>query len=198
MNLFFFIKSKTVDINNYTIKDIPGSSGRLDVISRCILAAIVKKDGFEDNVEIWVFLDNYGTFVFNSELNYEKFPKNELLLTDYVVDFLLKLNSNEEIKHNPLGSIKISNIRLKEAIKKFQILNYSIYTLREDGEDFSKLGNNFSGNKDIVFIVGSQDDEFLNSKEFLALKLPIISIGNQSYLASSVIRLIKLHLLALP
>jgi tRNA (pseudouridine54-N1)-methyltransferase len=198
MNLFFFIKSKTVDINNYTIKDIPGSSGRLDVISRCILAAIVKKDGFEDNVEIWVFLDNYGTFVFNSELNYEKFPKNELLLTDYFVDFLLKLNSNEEIKHNPLGSIKISNIRLKEAIKKFQILNYSIYTLREDGEDFSKLGNNFSGNKDIVFIVGSQDDEFLNSKEFLALKLPIISIGNQSYLASSVIRLIKLHLLALP
>ncbi len=47
MNLIFFIKSATVDLKNYTIKDIPGSSGRLDVISRCILAAILSNNNFE-------------------------------------------------------------------------------------------------------------------------------------------------------
>ena len=197
MNLIFFIKSDTVNIDNYTIKDIPGSSGRLDVISRCILAAILKKNGFEDNIEIWVFLDNYGAFVFNSELNYDKFPKNELIFTDRFVNFLLKLNSEEELNHNPLDSIKTPNISIIEAIKNFQIRNYSIYTLRENGKDFFKLRNNLLENDNIGFIVGSQEDEFLNSKEFLALKLPIISIGNQSYLASSVIRLLKLYILAL-
>ena len=67
MNLTFFIKSPTVNLNNYTIKDIPGSSGRLDVISRCILAAILSEGDFEVNVKIWVFLDNYGTYVFEEE-----------------------------------------------------------------------------------------------------------------------------------
>ncbi len=197
MNLIFFIKSSTVNIDNYTIKDIPGSSGRLDVISRCILAAIIKKDGFEENIEIWAFLDNYGTFIFNSELNYEKLPKNELLLTDCFVDLLLKLNSRKQLIHNPLNSIRISNLNIIDAIKKFQTQNYKIYALREEGVNFLKLGNTFLENKNIVFILGSQEDEFLNSKELKALNLPIVSIGTQSYLASSVIRLLKLQIFAL-
>ncbi|MFW9896782.1 MAG: hypothetical protein ACFFD7_13335, partial [Candidatus Thorarchaeota archaeon] len=85
MNLYFFIRSQTINLDNYTIRDIPGSSGRLDVISRCILAALLGKEGFERNIGIWVFLDNYGTYIFNSNLNYEIFPKNELLLTDHFV-----------------------------------------------------------------------------------------------------------------
>ncbi len=66
MKLIFFIKSETVDISNYTIKNIPGSSGRLDVISRCILAALLAKNEFEKKIQIWTFLDNYGTFIFNT------------------------------------------------------------------------------------------------------------------------------------
>ena len=49
----------------------------------------------------------------------------------------------------------------------------------------------------IVFIIGSQEDEYLNSNEILALQIPTISLGSQSYLASSVIRLLKLYILAL-
>jgi len=51
--------------------------------------------------------------------------------------------------------------------------------------------------ENIIFIVGSQGGEFIDSKELLVLKLPKISIGTQLYLASSVIRLLKLHLIAL-
>ncbi|MHA1487281.1 MAG: hypothetical protein ACTSSC_08925, partial [Promethearchaeota archaeon] len=68
MNLIFFIKSATVDIGRYTIKDIPGSSGRLDVISRCVLSALTISTNLEENIQIWVFLDKYGTFVFDSDL----------------------------------------------------------------------------------------------------------------------------------
>ena len=91
MILTFLIKSTTVSLNNYTIKDIPGSSGRLDVISRCILAALLDKDYFDLRVNIWVFLDNYGTLVFDPQaFDYDTFPKNELRFSDCLVDLLLK------------------------------------------------------------------------------------------------------------
>ncbi len=198
MNIIFFIKSATVNINNYTIKDIPGSSGRLDVISRCILSAILDQNTFEKNVQIWIFLDNYGTFLFEPELfNYNYFPKNELHFTDYFVDFLQKKFSQVNLDSNPLNSIKISEKNIIDAIKYFKKLKYSIYVLNENGEDFLKVRNKIQEKENIVLIVGSQEGDFIGSKELLALKLPTISIGTQSYLASSVIRLLKLHLLAL-
>ena len=198
MNLIFFIKSPTINLDNYTIKDIPGTSGRLDVISRCILAAILSEGDFELKVQMWVFLGNYGSFIFNPKLlDYRNFPKTELILTDHLVNFLLKSNLGEKPNYNPLNSIKTSNLSILEAIRKFQKINYGIFTLKEDGNDFFKLKSRIQEKSDILFIIGSQEDEFLNSKELLALKIPIISIGNQSYLASSVIRLLKLHTLLL-
>ena len=47
----------------------------------------------------------------------------------------------------------------------------------------------------IVFIIGAQEDYCINSEELLKLNLPNFSLGSQSYLASSIIRLIKLYLL---
>ncbi|MFW9772678.1 MAG: hypothetical protein ACFFEO_11035, partial [Candidatus Thorarchaeota archaeon] len=89
MQIFFFIKSRSVDITHYTIKDIPGSSGRLDVISRCILAAILNENGFKNNIQVWVFLENYGTYIFQPKaLDFYLFPKSEILLTDYFVDII--------------------------------------------------------------------------------------------------------------
>ncbi|MFW9826584.1 MAG: hypothetical protein ACFFEY_03080 [Candidatus Thorarchaeota archaeon] len=198
MNLVFFIRSATVKLNRYTIKDIPGSSGRLDVISRCILSAILSNNDFEKNVQIWVFLDRYGTFIFNPKFfNYEIFPKNELSFTDYCVKFLQKSYNTKDLSLNLLSSIKDSEMNIIEAIKYFKQLNYNIYILEEHGQDFFKLINSIHEKENIVFIIGSQEDEYIHSKELSALKIPMISIGNQSYLASSVIRLLKLYLLAL-
>ena len=198
MQLIFFIKSPTVNVDNFTIKNIPGSSGRLDVISRCILAAILTEGDFEINVKIWVFLDNYGTYIFDPELfNHGNFPKNELMLSKHLVRFLIKYNLEEIPYNNPLKAIRTSTLNISKAIEKFQKINYNIFTLREEGNDFFKLKNRIQKMNNILFIIGSQEDNFLNSKELLALKIPTISIGNQSYLASSVIRLLKLHILLL-
>lgn len=198
MKLIFFIKSETVDISNYTIKNIPGSSGRLDVISRCILAALLAKEGFEKRIQIWVFLDKYNTFIFNSEkLNYEIFPKNEIYLTDCFVNFLRMNTLDRKNSGNPLHAVEVSELSMIEAIKEFLKLNYNIFVLKEDGIEFKIQRSKIQEKNDIIFIVGSQEDDFINSKELLSLNLPTVSIGTQSYLASSVIRLLKLHLLAL-
>lgn len=198
MKVIFIIKSSTVDITHYNIKNIPGSSGRLDVISRCILATLLSKNSFQTNFEIWVFLDNYGTFIFNPELfDYAQFPKNELMFTDYFVSFLLKLDSKGKLDHNPLNPIKISKMSVLEATRKFQAMNYSVFVLKEKGEDFFKLRSKIKEENNIAFLLGSQEDEYLSSKELASLKIPTISMGNQTYLASSVIRLLRLYLLSL-
>ncbi|MFX1571930.1 MAG: hypothetical protein ACFFB0_04225 [Promethearchaeota archaeon] len=198
MNIKFFVKSTTVNIDSYTIKDIPGSSGRLDVISRCILSAILDQNAFEKNIQIWIFLKAYGTFVFKPELfNYENFPKNEILLTDYFVKFLQKNSSNNILESNPLRLLKKSEMSIIDAIKYFRSLKYAIYILDENGKNFFKLRSSIQEKENILFIVGSQGGDFIDSKELLALKLPRISLGAQKYLASSVIRLLKLHLIAL-
>jgi tRNA pseudouridine-54 N-methylase len=96
-----------------------------------------------------------------------------------------------------LSSIKDTNLNFFKAIDHFKKLNYNLFILYEQGQDFFTSSSSIKQNKNNVFIIGSQEDEFLSSKELSELKIPMLSIGNQSYLASSVIRLLKLHLLAI-
>ena len=193
MTLIIFIKSSTVDISNYYIKDIQGTSGRLDVISRCVLSALTNDNKLEKNIQIWAFLDKYGTFVFDSNtFNNDIFTKNEILLTDYFVDFIKK--GNKKFTVNPLDSIKCSNLDIFEAIKKFIKKKYQIFVLNESGIGFNKIFMAMNPKRNLLFIVGDQSGELINSKKLKELKLTNLSLGNRSYLASSTIRLIKMNL----
>jgi len=195
VNLIFFIKSGTVDISKYTIKDIPGSSGRLDVISRCILSALIIGTDLEENIQIWVFLDKYGTFVFDSDLfNDETFPKNEILLTDFFVEFIKKTKKEEKYPKTPLDSIKYSKLDIFNAIKNFVEKKYKIFALNENGKDFKEVFEELNTKDNLLFILGDQSGDLLNNKELKKLNLVDISLGNRSYLASSTIRLIKINL----
>ena len=195
MNLIYFIESETVDISKYTIKDIPGSSGRLDVISRCVLSALTLNNKLEKGVQIWIFLAKYGTFIFDSDLfNDELFPKNEILLTDFFVDFIKKKKKHESYLENPLNSIKCSDLGIFDAIKNYTKKNYKVYLLNENGIDFKKVFKELSSKDNLLFILGDQTGDLLNYKELKELNLTNLSLGNRSYLASSTIRLIKMNL----
>ncbi len=195
MNLIYFIESATVDISKYTIKDIPGSSGRLDVISRCVLSALTLNNKLEKGVQIWVFLDKYGTFIFNSDLfNNEYFPKNEILLTDFFVEFIKKTKKREKYPETPLDSITYKKLDIFDAIKNFVEKKYNMYVLNEDGMDFKEVFEELNSKDNLLFILGDQSGDLLNNTELKKLNLVNISLGNRSYLASSTIRLIKMNL----
>jgi tRNA (pseudouridine54-N1)-methyltransferase len=194
VNLIFFIKSATVDIKRYTIKDIPGSSGRLDVISRCVLSAVLNGNKLEKDVQIWVFLDNYGTYVFDSNILDEKnFPKNELLLTDSIVNIIKQYREPENYLET-LESVKYSKSNIFHAIKNFIDNKYKVFVLSENGMDFKLAFGELSSKDNLLFIIGDQTGDLLNSKELKKLNLTNISLGDRSFLASSTIRLIKINL----
>ena len=194
MTTCFFIKSSTVDVSKYTIKDLVGSTGRLDVIVRCVLAVLLKENEFAKDVQTWTFLDNYGTFIFDSEqLDYSTFPKNELLFADW---FKKLIEGNyPENTDNPLHSVKRSEKKIIEAINDFIELDYEVFTLSENGQNFSKCVEEIRSKSNLLFVVGNQTGDFIASKELLDLNLPSLSFGTGSYLASSIIRLIKLYIL---
>ena len=195
MNLIFFIRSATVNLHKYTIKDIPGSSGRLDVISRCVLSALTLNNKLEKGVQIWVFLDEYGTYIFDSNLfNDEYFPKNEILLTDFFVEFIKKTKKREKYPETPLDSIIYKKLDIFDAVKNFVEKKYNVYVLNEDGMDFKEVFEELNSKDNLLFILGDQSGDLLNDNELKKLNLVDISLGNRSYLASSTIRLIKMNL----
>ena len=191
----FFIKSSTVTLSKYNIKDIPGSSGRLDVISRCILSALTIDNSLEKNIQIWIFLDQYGNFILDSNsFNDENFPKNEILLTDSFVTFIKKKIKGENYPETTLDSIEISNLSIFDAIKNFIDKKYKIYALNENGIDFKEEFEELNSTDNLLFIIGDQSGDLLDSKELKNMNLINLSLGDRSYLASSTIRLIKMHL----
>ena len=196
MNIVFFIRSRTVNIENYTIKNIPGSSGRLDVISRAILAALINNNELEDKIKIGVLLDNnYGVYFFDSgKFSSDSFPLNEISLTDYFVKFIRNKGNSELLEDNPLNSIEFVETEIFSEIKRYIRKKYKVYVLDEMGEPFQQEFKNLTIDDNLLFIVGDQSGDLLASEELKKMNIINISLGKQSYLASSVIRLIKLNL----
>ena len=195
MQIIFFIKSSTVKIDNFNIKDIPGSSGRLDVISRCILAALFDEERLERDIQVWVFLDKYGTYIFESNaLSKDLFPKSELKLSENFVQLILKTTEKNSSQSPPLNQVKFSKLDIFSALKKFEQSKYKIILLNETGDNFQDIFSKLNKDEKLVFIIGDQTGEIVNVEQFKDFNLINMSLGHQSYLASTVILLIKLNL----
>lgn len=196
-NITFLIRSDSVNIEHFTIKDVPGSSGRLDVVARCILAALFNHDGFDKNVQIIVFFQRYGAFRFDTaDLNYSIFPKDELQLSDALYHIIRNRNDKEYLENNPIAPIERYKHSMLHYIKKTQREERSnVFVLKESDKNLADhMGSLHKIRSDeFVFIVGNQSEDFIASESFLRLNIPEISLGSQSYIASSVIRLVKMY-----
>jgi tRNA (pseudouridine54-N1)-methyltransferase len=195
MQIIFFVKSSTVKIDNFNIKDIPGSSGRLDVISRCILAALFDEERLERDIQIWVFLDKYGTYIFESNaLSKDFFPISELKLSENFVQLILKITKKNTSQSSTLNSIAYSKLDFFSALKKLEESKYKIILLNEAGDNFQDIFSKLNKDEKLLFIIGDQTGEIVNAEQFKDFNHINMSLGYQSYLASTVIRLIKLNL----
>lgn len=192
MRIVYFIKSETINLEKFTLKDPLGSSGRLDVIVRCAIAALTKNFKLEENIEFWAFLDNYGTFIFKSDsFNEDTFPVSELKFMRYFVDVILDVRNDDD---NPLNKVEKSDLEILNAIKVKTESGYIPFILHENGSEISP--KQFNNNSNYLFVIGNQTGYYIESSELKDAKIPMIKLGNTSYLASTVTKLIKIHLLS--
>ncbi|GAH79548.1 unnamed protein product [marine sediment metagenome] len=66
--------------------------------------------------------------------------------------------------------------------------------LNENGIDFKEAFEELNSMDNLLFILGDQSGDLLDRKELKDMNLINLSLGDRSYLASSTIRLIKMHL----
>ena len=114
-----------------------------------------------------------------------------------IQDWFKKLLEEGDLENveNPLNSVRRTEKQIIEAITDFITLDYEAFTLSESGQDFFNYLKEMHTVSNLLFVVGNQSGDFIASKELLDLNLPSLSFGTGSYLASSIIRLIKFNLL---
>jgi tRNA pseudouridine-54 N-methylase len=122
------------------------------------------------------------------------FPISEIMLSNYFAKLILEKKEKRIAEFNPLNPVIYSQLNIFEEIKKFKNKGYKIFVLSENGVHFNNVTLLIKKDDDLLFIIGDQTGNLVNAEDLKQLNLLDISLGKQSYLASSVIRLIKINL----
>ncbi|MHA1238332.1 MAG: tRNA (pseudouridine(54)-N(1))-methyltransferase TrmY [Candidatus Odinarchaeia archaeon] len=193
-NYSFLVVSQTaVTSPKFSIKDLPGTSGRLDVVCRCLSAALKTPWGIHRAGKFYALLEGKSdsplliTVDGNKVLNV---PKDEFEAAIIIRDILRSFRVKENIKYAG-WSVQRKNFRelITELSKDSLIIQLS-----EKGEKIQTLKKLVTGRK-AVFVLGANLDLSPNHIDHLnELNSIKISLGDISYLASQCISLIHINL----
>ena len=158
MPVFIVIGHWVCTDGKFTLNDLAGSTGRLDVLLRCVNSAFMLSNDIRRDMELYLILlgepDPPKTLRFvGSELKY--LNPDERSTGALVKNALMKTVDDEEVRSTP--GIYVNRDDLALVLKK--LTGRKIFYLREDGENIRKV----ELDSDAVFILGGQDD--LNSDE---------------------------------
>lgn len=173
----------------FIMRNIAGTSGRLDVVCRCILNAFLINGGIRRDVDFYAVLEGPPSppkllKVSGNLLQY--LPKSEVEVARIIRDLL----SMEKGSHPENAAFKIGRMSFEKLIYSLKKEGCLLTYLHEDGIDIRKF--NFNSSCGIVFILGDHLGLDRNSERFLeSLNVPRISLGPVVYLASQCIILVN-------
>lgn len=177
MRRFLIIGHRATTSPDFSLDDLAGATGRLDILLRCVNSGFHLSHGIRDDVEMHLVLQGPPNppktirFV-GSELKYLNPDERS---TAALIRNALSMKANGETKASP--GIYISSRRYSDAIS-ILAKQSTIYYLKEDGHDVRHLP---TFEEDVTFVLG--DDRDLNAEEESVLfqYQPIkISLGAKS------------------
>jgi len=193
----FIIKSSTAHTAfDYSIKDIPGTSGRLDLICRSLNAAFQLSHSFRKNVRVYTVLygppDPPKTIRFEGAKIKPKTLNPDEVSTAKLIGKIL--NAGKDIKEptkerEVLPGIYISRMTFEDVVRKN--IKYNLYLLEENGVDIEKVK---FPQDNVGFILGDQNGFTEEELNFLEGLVPKITIGPKPYLTSHVIAFVNIYL----
>ena len=179
----FLIKaSKSCTAPIFSVRSLASTSGRLDVIIRCIFSAFIWNGLIRKDTKFYAVLEGPPSpplviEIDGSELNY--LPNNELGMANLII----KLMRNEKIR-----GFKIYKENFKNLVTKLKS-KYNVLYLHEMGKDIRKMS--FNPKDKYLFILGDHIGIDKESERYLlSLKIPLVSLGPISYLSSQCIILV--------
>jgi len=181
----FYVKSHGVtEPEKINLKDVPGSSGRLDVVARCINAALWLSGDIRRNVVFHTVLHGGEQPVY-IRIEGEKLRKvspDERSISLFLKKALERMDSMEETS----PGIFVYRRSFKEVVEENE--DKKFYLLDERGEPIDNI--KFEGTP--FFFLGDNRDLTDEEKKFLVDKgARKISLGSISYLSSHCIAVVN-------
>lgn len=162
----------------FSLNDLPGS-GRIDLLARCVNAALWLSHGVRDDTAVHLYVDigERVLITFHGD-RIRRVSPDERNIGSWIKISLETLMENKERVQD---GITVKKVKLLDFLKEFK--NRDIIILREEGDDIreTKLINP-------VFVLGDHLDLPVDIlKELESLKTKTISLGPKSILASHAI-----------
>lgn len=152
MKDFVIIGHKALTTSDFSLNDLPGSAGRMDILCRCVNSALFLSHGMRRDVNVHLVLlgePDPGKIVrFNGEkLKY--LNPDERSSGSLIKKALEKDATPYESQSTP--GVWIRKAGLEDLLNEFREAGRDIYYLREDGVDI----RSYDGlNTDAVFVLG--------------------------------------------
>ncbi|WP_292467602.1 tRNA (pseudouridine(54)-N(1))-methyltransferase TrmY [Methanolobus sp.] len=152
MKDFVIIGHKALTTGDFSLNDLPGSAGRMDILCRCVNSALFLSHGMRRDINVYLVLlgdpDPGKVIRFNGEklkyLNPDERSSGSLIKKALERDAL-----KYETQSTP--GVWIRRAGLEELLEEFNDAGRDIYYLREDGVNIRE----YDGlNTDAVFVLG--------------------------------------------
>lgn len=192
MKRIFILKASTARTDNkFTIKDLPGTSGRLDVVCRCILSSLLLSEGHRLDTIFYAVLEGPPRPSITVEVNGEKIenlPRDELK-----VALILKELLDPEKTPDTVSGFKLMNKGFQDIVEE-KLCESETYFLHRAGKNINEVLSGFPNLKrpQLTFILGDHIGLNQNDIKYLVeMGIKPISLGPKEYLGSHCISLIQ-------
>jgi tRNA (pseudouridine54-N1)-methyltransferase len=185
MHIFIIIGHRVKTSGDFNLNDLCGSTGRLDVLLRCINATFFLSGDIRRDTETYLVLlgepePPKTIHLVGSELKY--LNPDERSTGALIRTALMKEISHEEVKSTP--GIYVSGKTFEDVLKD---LKAEIIYLKEDGEDI----RNVDLQDDAVFVLGDEKDLTEDEEKILKkYNAKTVSLGPEKMHASHCITIV--------
>ena len=195
MRTFIIKANKAHTRADFRLDDLPGTSGRMDVLCRFLNSAFLLSHGFRKNVRVWLLL--YGPPNPPKAIRFEG-PRLKVRLNPderSTAKLIMKaLKAGEGLKEpgkeiEVYPGLYVSN-RTFEDVIRLTLKNSRLYYLHEEGKPIEKVS--FRGN--VAFVLGDHEGLSKEDEAFLEGIAERVSVGKKSYLASHVVAYVNIFL----
>ncbi|MDH4123855.1 MAG: tRNA (pseudouridine(54)-N(1))-methyltransferase TrmY [Thermoplasmata archaeon] len=177
MRRFVVIGHRATTSPDFSLDDLAGSTGRLDILLRCINSAFFLSHSLREDVEMHLILQGPPNppktiRMVGSELKYLNPDERS---TGALIRTALSAKANGETKASP--GIYVSSRSYSDVIS-ILAKQSDIYYLKEDGHDIRRLP---SFEEDVTFVLGDDRDLTEEEESVLAKYEPMkVSLGIKS------------------
>ena len=183
----FYLKSHAKTSPEINLKDLPGSSGRMDVVARCINAAFWLSHDIRRDVVFHTILHGEPSPPVYIRIEGDKLRKvspDERNIAIFIKKALERLKEGMEIESTP--GIFVSRKNFEQLLEENK--DKEFYLLDEEGEDIE----NVEIKDEPFFFLGDYVDMEEEEKNMLyKYGAKAVSIGRKSYLSSHCITIIN-------